>query len=147
MDLMEPVKLRILTLRDLDAVTEIDFSLLGRKRKGYWENRLEHSAMSGVPALAAEIDGKVVGFILGNASGWEYSIPENVGWIDTIGVIKDCQDKGVARLLLKEMVSMFKKMGIETVYVFVNWRDRDLLTFFDKMGFKRGDMVNLELNI
>ena len=147
MDPTEPVKLRILTLRDLDAVTEIDCSLLGRKRKGYWENRLEHSAMAGVPALAAEVDGRVVGFILGSASGWEYSIPENVAWIDTIGVIKEYQDKGLARVLLKEMVSMLKKLGIATVYVFVNWRDRDLLTFFDKMGFKRGDMVNLELSI
>ncbi len=147
MDSNGPVKLRILTLHDLDAVTEIDSSLLGRKRKGYWENRLEHAAMAGVPALAAEVDGKVIGFILGNASGWEYSIPENVAWVDTIGVIKEYQDKGVARLLLKEMVSMLKKLGIQTVYVFVNWRDRDLLTFFDKMGFKRGDMVNLELTI
>jgi GNAT superfamily N-acetyltransferase len=147
MDPIEPVKLRILTLRDLDAVMEIDFSLLGRKRKAYWENRLEHSAMSGIPSLAAEVDGRVIGFILGSTSGWEYSIPENVAWVDTIGVVKEFQDKGVARLLLKEMANMFKKLGIETVYVFVNWRDRDLLQFFDKMGFKRGDMVNLELNI
>jgi hypothetical protein len=33
MDLMEPIKLRILTMKDLDAVTEIDHSLLGSKRR------------------------------------------------------------------------------------------------------------------
>jgi len=29
----------------------------------------------------------------------------------------------------------------------VNWKDWDLLQFFDRMGFKRGDMINLELKI
>jgi predicted N-acetyltransferase YhbS len=147
MDPMDPVKLRILTMKDLDAVTEIDFSLLGKKRRAYWEARIERSETSGVPSLAAEAGGKVVGFILGSASGWEYGIPENVAWIDTLGVIKEFQRKGVARLLFQEMFSMFKKVGVDTIYIFVNWRDWGLLQFFDRMGFKRGDMINLELKI
>ncbi len=147
MDIMEPVKLRILTLKDLDAVTEIDYSLLGKKRRGYWEGKLERAETSGVPSLAAEVDGKVIGFILGTASGWEYGIPENVAWIDTLGVLKEYQKKGIARLLFKEMFSMFKKVGVDTIYVFVNWKDWDLLQFFDRMGFNRGDMVNLEMKI
>lgn len=147
MDVMDRVKLRILTMKDLDAVTEIDFSLLGKKRREYWEQRIERSEMSGVPSLAAEADGKVVGFILGSASGWEYGIPENIAWIDTLGVAREFQKKGVARALFKEMFSMFKKVGVDTIYVFVSWKDLDLLQFFDKMGFKRGDMINLELKI
>jgi predicted N-acetyltransferase YhbS len=147
MCLMEPVKLRILTMKDLDAVTEIDHSLLGSKRREYWEARLESTETSGVPSLAAEVGGKVIGFILGSASGWEYGIPENIAWIDTLGVTKEYQKKGVARLLIKEMFSMFKKVGVDTIYVFVNWKDWDLLQFFDRMGFKRGDMINLELKI
>jgi len=147
MDLMEPVKLRILTMKDLDAVTEIDYNLLGKRRREYWEQRLEKSETSGVPSLVAEVNGKVIGFILGSASGWEYGIPENVAWIDTIGVVKEYQRKGIARLLFKEMYNMFKKVGVDTIYVFVNWRDWDLLQFFDRMGFQRGDMVNLELKI
>jgi GNAT superfamily N-acetyltransferase len=147
MDLMEPVKLRILTLKDLDTVTEIDYSLLGKKRREYWETRLERMETSGVPSLAAEIGGKMIGFILGNASGWEYGIPENIAWIDTLGVVKAHQNKGIAKLLFTERSSMFKKVGVDTIYVFVNWRDWDLLQFFDKMGFQRGDMINLELKL
>lgn len=141
------VKLRILTLKDLDAVTEIDYSLLGKKRRGYWATRLENLETSGVPSLAAEVNNELIGFILGSASGWEYGIPENIGWIDTIGVKKEYQRKGIARLLFNEMVSMFKKVGVDTVYVFVNWRDQELLQFFEKMGFKKGEMINLELKI
>jgi GNAT superfamily N-acetyltransferase len=147
MDLVEPVKLRVLGMKDLDAVADIDEYLLGTRRRGYWESRLEGAATSGVPSLAAEVSGKVIGVILGSASGREYGIPENVAWIDTFGVHKEYQRKGIARLLFKEMVSMFKKVGIDTIYIYVSWKDPDLLQFFDKMGFKRGDMINLEMKI
>ena len=147
MDVMEPVKLRVLTVKDLNAVADIDESLLGTRRVGYWETRLEKAEMSGVPSLVAEVNGKVVGFILGSASGWGYGIPENIAWIDTLGVRNEYKKKGIARLLFKEMFSMFKKVGVDTIYVFVNWKDWDLLQFFDKMGFKRGDMINLEMKI
>jgi len=147
MELTGPVKLKVLTLKDLDAVTDIDESLLGTKRRDYWEVRLERAEVSGVPSLAAELDGRVIGFILGNASGWEYGIPENIAWIDTLGVRKEYQKQGIARLLFREMFSMFRKVGVDTIYVFVNWRDWDLLRFFDRIGFKRGDMINLEMKI
>jgi predicted N-acetyltransferase YhbS len=147
MNLKEPVKLRVLTMRDLNTVADIDESLLGTRRINYWEAKLEKTETSGVPSLAAEVNGKVIGFILGSASGWEYGIPENVAWIDTLGVRNEYKKKGIARLLFKEMFSMFKKVGVDTVYVFVNWKDWDLLQFFDKMGFKHGDMINLEMKI
>jgi ribosomal protein S18 acetylase RimI-like enzyme len=145
MDPVEPVKLRILTLKDLDAVAEIDYTLLGKKRMEYWEQKLERAETSAVPSLAAEIGGRVVGFILGNVSDWEYGIPDNIALIDTLGVAKEYQKKGIAQLLFKEMFSMFRKIGINTVYVFVDWKKRDLLNFFDKMNFRGGDMINLEL--
>ena len=147
MDHMEPVKLRVLTMKDLDTVADIDESLLGTRRVGYWETKLEKAETSGVPSLAAEVNGKMVGFILGSTSGWEYGIPENVAWIDTLGVRNEYKKKGIARLLFEEMFSMFKKVGVDTIYVFVNWKDWNLLQFFDKMGFKRGDMINLEMKI
>jgi N-acetylglutamate synthase-like GNAT family acetyltransferase len=50
-------------------------------------------------------------------------------------------------MLLTEMISNLKKVGVDTVYTFVNWRDWSLLRFFDAMGFHKGDMVNLELKV
>jgi len=147
MDPIDKVNLRPLTIKDLEAVTQIDESLLGRNRKEYWEAKLEKASNSGVPSLAAEIGGKVVGFILGKASGWEYGIPENVGWIDTIGVKKEWQGKGISQTLFKEMYDMFRKVGVDTIYIFVDWKKWDLLKFYDRMGFQRGNMINLELKI
>ncbi len=147
MDVLEGVKLRVMTMRDLNAVADIDEALLGTRRLSYWENKLERSETSGVPSLAAEKDGKVIGFILGSVSGWEYGVPENVGWIDTLGVEKQWQGKGVSQMLFKEISSMFKKVGVDTIYVFVDWKKWDLLQFFEKMGFERGSMINLAMKI
>ncbi len=46
-----------------------------------------------------------------------------------------------------EMVDNLKKVGVDTIYTFVNWRDWGFLQFFDAMGFQRGDMLNLELKL
>ncbi len=147
MDPLEKVSLKLLTINDLDAVVAIDYALLGKKRSAYWANKFEQASISGVPSLIAEADGKVIGFILGKASGWEYGIPENIGWIDTMGVVKEWQGKGVSQLLFKEMYSMFKKVGVDTIYVLVEWRKWDLMQFFESMGFNRGNLVHLELKI
>ena len=55
-----PARLRKLTMKDLDAVTEIDYSLLGAERKRYWEEKIQLTESSAVPSLAAEVDGKMV---------------------------------------------------------------------------------------
>ena len=72
---------------DLDRIIEIDIKVLLKPRPKYWEMKLELlGKRSQVSALVAELDGKVIGFIIGGASRWEYGVPENIGWIDTIGV-------------------------------------------------------------
>ena len=64
----------------------------------------------------------MAGFILGNASGWEYGVSNTEGWIDTIGVHPGYQKRGIARALLMEMIDNLKKVGVDTIYTFVNWR-------------------------
>ncbi|MDP6178562.1 MAG: GNAT family N-acetyltransferase [Desulfatiglandales bacterium] len=73
--------------------------------------------------------------------------PEHIGWIDTIGVDPSFQRKGIAKMLLTEMLNYLKKVGIERIYIIVNWRDWSLMQFFDAMGFQGRDMINLKLKI
>ncbi len=148
MDLTEPIKIRALDYGDLDAIVEIDKLVLGKERPEYWNMKIELSEnRSPMSSIVAELDGKVVGFIMGDASGWEYGVPDTVGWIDTIGIHPDYQKKGIARFLFKEMAANLQKVGVDTIYTFVNWKEWDLLHFFDKMGFKKGDMVHIELKL
>jgi ribosomal protein S18 acetylase RimI-like enzyme len=145
---IKDTKIRVLKKGDLDAIIEIDREVLGRARPEYWQMKVELlQSRSPIASLVATSNGKVVGFILGEASGWEFGIPDTVGWIHTIGVTPAFQKKGVARLLVKEMIAHLKKVGVNSIYILVNWRDWDLLKFFEKGGFTRGDMMNLELKV
>jgi predicted N-acetyltransferase YhbS len=148
MDLLEQIKIRALAYGDLDAIVEIDKAVLGKIRPEYWSMKIELSEnRSPMASLVAELNGKVVGFILGDASGWEYGVPDTVGWIDTIGVHPQYRRKGIAKILFNEMVANLKKVGVGTVYTFLNWKDWDLLHFFDKMGFQKGDMIHIEMKV
>jgi len=134
--------------KDLDAVVAIDTKVLGKSRWDYWLGKMSLAEERlPIASLVAEADGKVVGFILGDASGYEYDVPENIGWIDTIGVDPDYQKRGIARMLMKEMIANLKKVGVDTVYTMVNWPDWDLLKFFHDCGFQKGPLINLELKL
>ncbi|MFW9902711.1 MAG: GNAT family N-acetyltransferase [Candidatus Thorarchaeota archaeon] len=140
--------IRIIKEEDLDGIIEIDNKVLGEKRPEYWGKKIEMAGKkSPLPSLVAELEGNIVGFIFGEASGWEYGVPENIGWIDTIGVDPAYQKKGIGGLLMKELLNYMRKVGVDTVYTLVNWQDWELLRFFNAMGFTRGDMINLEFKI
>lgn len=140
--------IRAMTAMDLDRIAEIDKLVLGQSRPGYWELKLASAdKRSPMSSLVAELEGKVIGFVIGDARGWEYSVAENIGWIDTIGVDPDYQRKGIAKMLMTEMINNLKKEGVEKIYTFVNWRDWNLLRFFDASGFRKGDMINLEMKV
>ena len=145
---MDAVTIRLMKSDDLAAIVDIDEKVLGKSRPDYWELKLEAvQKRSPIASLVAEAEGKVVGFVIGEASGWEYGVPENIGWIDTIGVDPACQKRGVASMLMKEMIGNLKKVGVNTIYTMVYWKDWDLLRFFSSQGFQRGDMINLELKV
>jgi GNAT superfamily N-acetyltransferase len=133
---------------DREQIVEIDLKVLGKPRPQYWEMKLDLVARRPeIAALVAEMDGKVVGFIIGGASRWEYGIPENVGWIDTIGVDPGYQKKGVAKVLFKAMTDELKKVGVTSMHTFVKRLDWKLLKFFDGLGFQEGDMTSLRLDL
>lgn len=155
------LKIRALTEDDLGAIVEIDKKILGKRREDYWKRKIALADIYPRPSFVAELNGKVVGMIIGYVSGWEFGIPSSVGWIDTIGVDPAHQKHGIARALFNELVKNLKLTGkqatpdkkvsetegVDTVYTLVDWYDTDLLKFFQKMGFKRGDMTNLEFKL
>lgn len=160
---MKNVKIRVLSDNDLDSVVKIDKKIFGKEKPEFWKKKILYSDIYPRPALVAEIDGKVVGFILGFVSGWEFGLPDSVGWIDTVGVDPDYQRQGIGKLLFTELVKIFKHSGIEkmpqtedsepkiegvnVIHTLVSWDRWDLIQFYHAMGFKKGNMLNLEQKI
>lgn len=142
------LKIRGLTLKDLPAIVEIDRKVLGKPRPAYWKRKIEVSEFRPpLASLVAEIDGKVIGFVLGDVSGWEFGVPDNTGVIETVGIDPAYQRRGIARRLAEELIKSFKLNGVQKINTLVEWDDWDLLQFFHSLGFKRGKRVNLELDI
>jgi len=158
------VKIRVLGENDLNAVVEIDKKVLGDERRAYWKRKMAYADIYPRPALVAELEGKVVGFIMGYVSGWEFGVPDTIGWIDTLGVDPEYQRRGIGRALFNALIENFKHSGrekssvvdgaektriegVNVVYTLANWSDWDLIQFYNAMGFKKGDMLNLKLKI
>src|SRR4030043_1926662 len=111
-DLLTGLIIRPLVIEDLDAIVEIDRKVLGKVRKDYWKNKIDLSnARYPLSCLVAEMDGKVIGVILGEVSGWEFGIPDTVGWISTIGVDPAYQHRGIAGKLTQRFVRIERAMG------------------------------------
>jgi len=159
--MLNEVKIRVLIESDLDAVVEIDKKVLGKERRAFWKRKIAYAGIYPRPALVAELEGKVVGFILGYVSGWEFGIPDTVGWINALGVDPDFQRCGIGRKLFNALIEIFKKSGkqetletkdlrvegVNVVYTLASWNDWDLLQFYHAMGFKKGEMLTLQLAI
>jgi len=145
----DKLNVRQMIKEDLNSIVDIDTKVLGETRKDYWVTKVIKEADSRPPdaSLVAETDSKVAGFILGEVSGWEFKVPNNIGWIDTIGIDPDYQNRGIAKVLAIALITNLKNHGVDTIYTLVNWNDWDLLQFFHAMGFSRGDMINLVLKV
>ncbi len=144
----ESVKIRSLDYKDIDEIVEIEKLILGKNRRKYWLMKIDLlEERSPMTSLVAEVEGKVVGFIIAEVAGWEYGVPDTVALIETIGVHPDYQQKGIATSLFRKLVDNLRKIGINTVYTFVEWRSWDLLRFFAKMGFEKGEMIHLILRL
>ena len=158
------VKIRVLNENDLDAVVKIDKKVLGKERREYWKRKIVYTDIYPRPALVAELENNVVGFIMGYVSGWEFGVPDTTGWIDTLGVDPEYQRRGIGRILFQALIENFKHSGreknpqtkdikkskiegVNNVYTLVNWNDWDLIQFYDNMGFRKGEMLNLKLKI
>ena len=142
-DILKKIRVRPIEKGDLDAITEIDYKILGQRRPEYWRQKIEEGSHP-IQSLVAEYNQRVIGFIIGTVSGWEFGVPSSFGWIDTIGVDPEFQKKGVATLLFRSIVKSFSKEGVKKIYTLVKWEDWNLMSFFRKMGFSRGELINLE---
>jgi ribosomal protein S18 acetylase RimI-like enzyme len=132
---------------DVSAIVEIEEKNLCIKRNGYWKRELRKNKEGRfLGSCVAELEGTVIGFILGDIGSREFGMPENMGWIHTIGIHPDYQHKGVARALFDDYRKRFLKLDVDTIYTIVSLSDNMQLPFFEKIGFRPGNRIYLEFD-
>ena len=145
---MREPSIRALVAGDLNAVVRIDAIHTGEPKPAYWRRIFKDfvgsAAGIGRVGLAAERDGAVVGFLLGDIRAFEFG-SEPCGWILEIGVDPKCARLGVATTLLVEACRRLRAAGVATIRTMVRRNNVPVLTFFRTNGFAAGPYVQLEL--
>lgn len=141
------VKIRSMRAEDVEQILAIDRKISGRDRAATFHRRVDaYLATDPLVCRVAEVDGKVVGFMLGDIKGWEYGAPE-AGWIEVMAVDTEFQGNGIGRRLAEALFDHFQRTGMKRVYTLVDWADGPLLSYFKSLGFRRSDLINLERDL
>lgn len=144
------VNVRMIRMNDLDGVVAIDKLITGQERREYYQRKLEQAVDNkhNVNAsLVAEVDGRLVGFMMGDVFFGEYGIPDATATIDTIGVHPDFQKHGVASDLMDQFLMNMKAANVKKIYTLVNWNDFALEGFFSRHKFQPSKRISLELQL
>jgi len=144
----EQIRIRSLTELDIARITAIDERLTGVYRPEIWERRVMFYLRRDPDASqVAELNGKVVGFMLADIRGGEFGLEETSGWIERFGVDPDFQGRSLGRKLFEAVVEHLKGQGATTVRTLVEKGDADLAKFLRAIGFQDASLTALEIRI
>jgi len=151
-DISADVTIRFLGMDDLDDILRIQQKLVGDQQTENPEKLLTlkettvYHLQHGDPLmnLGAEIDGKLVGFLIGDIRRWEFGRSEMIGWILILGVDREYHGMGVGRKLGDTLFDHFRKKNVRKVQTLVEWHDGELISFFKSLGFSWLPMLPLE---
>jgi ribosomal protein S18 acetylase RimI-like enzyme len=141
------VTIRTMRAEDFTAIIEISARVDRKPRPEYFERKM-HTVVDGsrqiVSSLVAEVDGRVVGFLMGQVYDGEFGVPESTAVVDTIGVLPSHHRSGIARRLFEEFAVNMKAVGVTSLRTLVDWNATDLVSFFDAVGLVPIPMLYLE---
>ena len=148
------VDIRELRKDDFEAVMKIDELVRGLPRPDYWERRFINA--EGIPPWASlvadvrepqsnELDSRMVGFLFGWTSIWDFGVRDEVGWIDVIGVHPAYRFRGIGRTLVNEFNRLAKdRRKIERVFTLVDPEETETTGFFSRLGFAHGKLIHMQ---
>ncbi|MFQ5351009.1 MAG: GNAT family N-acetyltransferase, partial [Thermoanaerobaculia bacterium] len=99
------VVVRTLRSDDLDAVVTIDAAAVGRRRQHYFERLIDHALKDSDLhlSLVAELDERVVGFVVATVFYGEFGVLEPSATLDAIGVDPASRRRSVGDALLRQL--------------------------------------------
>lgn len=131
------VKIRPMDELDIGDIVALDEKIGGQYRPDVWESRATYYLRRDPDgSLVAEVDGQVVGFMLGEVRSGEFGLDETSGWIDQLGVDPEVRGQAIGRRLAAGMMEHFRERGATSVRTLVDEEREDVRSFFDSLGFE-----------
>jgi ribosomal protein S18 acetylase RimI-like enzyme len=136
-DTTSDVSIRPLDELDISAIVRIDEKILGAYRPEVWERRIGYYLRRDPEtSVVAELEGRVVGFMLGEVRSGEFGLEEPTGWVEVLGVDPDCRGRNVGRQMGETILQRFRERGAHSVRTLVDEENEELRGFFGSIGFE-----------
>ena len=140
---MDNVQIRNLQKNDADEISRIYAAITMKPvDPGFKRVVEEHSQRDDEACFVAELNGKIVGFMISYILTAGFGMPKSA-WIATLGVDPNFMGQDIGATLAEEILKYYKAQGVENVYTSVRWDSTDLLSFFKTLGFDRSNFINL----
>jgi ribosomal protein S18 acetylase RimI-like enzyme len=139
------VEIRTLNETDLGEIVALDERITGTYRPAVWDRRLGYYIRRDPEgSLVAELDGRVVGFIVGEVRAGEFGLEEPTGWIEVVGVDPDARGLAIGRRLTEGLERHFRARGAQTMRTLVDEESHGpLVRFFSSVGFEEAPVTSL----
>ena len=143
------IGLRVRPLDELDigGIVRIDERISGVYRPDFWESRvMYYLRRDPQSSQVAEIDGRLVGFMLGDIRAGEFGLEEPSGWIERFGIDPDFRGRDLGRALFGALAAHFREMGATRIRTLAVQSDA-VVGFLTKLGFAAAPLVALEMSV
>lgn len=137
--------LRALRSSDGPRLVRMDERITGRNRTVWYERKLKRALEESDVnvSIGAEVDGVLVGAMLGSVQYGEFGVPEQIAILDTILVDERHQRHGIGTAMLEEFAVNLSRLGIERMRTEVGWSEA-LGVFLGLHGFALAPRLVLE---
>jgi ribosomal protein S18 acetylase RimI-like enzyme len=144
-----PVAVRPLGRGDLDAVVALDAATSGGSRRGFYSRRVGslETDPGRLVGLAAERDGRLIGFLAAHLLDGEFGGEEPVGVLDAIGVAEAARGEGVATRLLEGLERELAARKARELRTQAEWTAHGMASFFASTGFELAGRLVLEREV
>jgi ribosomal protein S18 acetylase RimI-like enzyme len=139
---------------DVEAIVQIDALVTGDKRAGFWRGVLaaylaaegeQREGLSPDLCQIAELDGRVVGFMVGDIQSWQFGMPRS-GRIVTVGVHPEYRRRDVGTGLMDAMLDVFRKFRVHRLHCLVEAGD-PLREFFAANGLEETRILTMAMEL
>ena len=142
------MRIRPLDELDIGAIVRIDERITGIYRPDVWERRAGYYLRRDPDASqVAEVEGRVVGFLLGDLRAGEFGIEEPSGWIERFGIDPDHRGRDLGKQMFEAICAHFRAQGATTVRTLVDRDEPAIGGFLKALGFHPSALEALEMRL
>lgn len=147
-DTQTGVRVRPLDELDIERIVRIDEQITGIYRPDFWEQRVMYYLRRDPDcSQVAEVDRKVVGFMLGDVRAGEFGLEEPSGWIERFGLDPEHRGRDLGKAMFEAIRGHFQEAGVKTIRTLADRNDKRVGGFLDALGFSASALQALEIRL